>query len=168
MKLFKEFQEFRKILCICPCCGEFVRVSDLKLKDKGPAPRTWLDDHEKKEMQMEKKEEWFGEREQKLRESAREKGRKAAEKVFNNAISPAFKALKLDPYDVKPILHPIDFVAFKGMNKQDMISSVLFLSKACNNTILNKIREQVKDAILKKKYDWQVARIDEKGEIGVE
>lgn len=56
-ELFKEFQEFRKILCICPCCGDLVRVSDLKLKVKGPASRTWLDDYEKKSLILDKREE---------------------------------------------------------------------------------------------------------------
>jgi predicted Holliday junction resolvase-like endonuclease len=34
----------------------------------------------------------------------------------------ALRVLKLDPFDVKPILNPIDFVVFKGMNKADSIS----------------------------------------------
>lgn len=101
-ELFEEFQEFRKILCVCPCCGDLVRVSDLRLKVKGSAIGTWLDDYEKKNQKLDKKEEQFNEGEEELREIAREKGRKEAEKVFNDAISPALKALKLDPFDVKP------------------------------------------------------------------
>ena len=42
-EFFKEFQEFRKILCICPCCNDIVRVSDLHLKTKGKVSKTWLD-----------------------------------------------------------------------------------------------------------------------------
>ncbi len=163
MNLFEEFQEFRKILCICPCCGDLVRVSDLKLRAKGAVARTWLDDYAKRDLDLGKKEERFDDEEGKLRELAREKGRKAAEKVFNKAISPTFKALKLDPFDVKAILNPIDFVVFKGMNKKDEVSDIVMLSKQVNNPDLNKIRSQVKTAISKKKYDWQVARIDEEG-----
>ena len=81
-QLFEEFQAFRRILCICPCCGDLVRVSDLKLKGKGAIAKTWLDKHQKKEQDMAKKAEKFGEREERLREIAREKGRKEAEKVF--------------------------------------------------------------------------------------
>lgn len=167
-ELFKEFQEFRKILCVCPCCGEIKRVSDLRLKAKGPAPRTWLDDFEKQLLAMERKEERFDEREEKLREIAREKGRKDAAKVINQAISPAFKALKYDPFDVKPVLNPIDFLVFKGMNKNESVSNVIFLSKQCSNTILNTLRKQVKTAVEKKKYEWQVARIDDMGDIKFE
>lgn len=166
--LFKEFQEFRKILCVCPCCGDIVRVSDLRLKSKGRVSRTWLDNYENLSLSLDKKEERFAEREEKLREMAREKGRKEAERVFNKAISPTFKAFKLNPFDVKPILNPVDFVAFKGMTKKNSVSDILFLSKKCKNSALNCIRRDVKTSILKKRYEWQVARIDERGSISFE
>jgi len=91
--LFGEFQQFRRILCVCPICGDLVRVSDLRLKTKGPAVRTWLDDFEIKEQRLSKREELFEEKEGELREKAREKGRKQAEKAFYKAICPSLKAL---------------------------------------------------------------------------
>jgi predicted Holliday junction resolvase-like endonuclease len=162
-ELFEEFQLLRKILCICPCCGDLVRVSDLRLKVKGPAVRTWLDDYEADKREIAKREEAFGEEEDKLRELAREKGRIAAEKVFRNAICPSLKALKLDPFDVKPILHPIDFVVFKGMTKEETISDIILLTRQHDCPSLNPIREQIRTAVLADRYDWQVARINEKG-----
>ena len=165
---FEEFQEFRKILCICPECGKIVRLSDFHLKVKGKVAKTWLDEYNKEQLAMETKEERFGEIEGKLREVAREKGRKEAERAINKAISPELKALKLDPYDIKPILNPVDFVVFKGMDKKDAVSDIILLSKAIKNKELNILRWQVKKTIEKKKYDWQVARIDEKGNIGFE
>lgn len=163
--LLEQLQEFRKILCICPCCGEIVRVSDLHLKLKGTTIMTWLDEYQKKEQDILKQEEKFDEIEEKLREIAREKGRKEAEKVFNKAIIPSFKALKLDPFDVKPILNPIDFVVFKGMNKTEIISDIVFLSKEYKISPLNILRQQIQKVIAQKNYEWQVARIDERGSI---
>jgi len=168
MTTFEEFQQFRKILCVCPICGELVRVSDLRLKTKGPAVRTWLDDYEMEELKLSKKERLFGEKESELREKAQEKGRKEAEKAFNRAICPSLKALKLDPLDVKPILHPIDFVVFKGMNKEESISDIILLSKPYDCPSLNLIRRDIKNVVSKNRYDWQVARIDEKGNIKFE
>lgn len=168
MRDFEEFQQFRRILCVCPSCGNLVRVSDLRLKTKGPAVRTWLDDFEIKEQKLSKKEELFKEKEKNLREKAREKGRKEAEKTFYRAICPPLKALKLDPFDVKPILHPIDFVVFKGMNKEESISDIILLSKHYDCPSLNLIRRDIKIAVSKNRYDWQVARIDEKGNIAFE
>jgi len=168
MTAFKEFQQFRRILCICPICGDLVRVSDLRLKTKGPAVRTWLDDHEMEELKLSKKERLFEEKEENLREKAHEKGRKEAEKAFNRAICSSLKALKLDPFDVKPILHPIDFVVFKGMTKEESISDIILLSKPYDCPSLNLIRRDIKIAVSKNRYDWQVARIDEKGNIEFE
>lgn len=167
-ELFQEFQQFRKILCVCPCCGEIVRVSDLRLKAKGPAVRTWLDDYRDKEKKIDRKEERFDEREEGLREQARERGRKLAERVFNQAILPSFKALKLDPFDMKPLLNPVDFVAFKGMTKKEYVSEILFLSKRYNRPALNLARKQIAETVHEQKYDWQLARIDERGDIEFE
>lgn len=166
--MIKEFQEFRKILCVCPCCGDIVRVSDLKITAGGPAPHTWLDDYNKKCQLMQNKEDKFNEKEGLLRELARDKGRKAAEKAFNKAIIPGFKKLKYDPFDIKPVLNPIDFIIFKDMNKKETVNDIVFLSKICKNTVLNGLRNKVKKAITAKKYDWQVARIGVKGEIAFE
>ena len=163
-QLFEEFQAFRRILCVCPCCGELVRISDLKLKGKGSVAKTWLDKFEKKEQEIANKLEKFDEREAKLREIAVAKGRKEATKVFNNAILPSFKILKLDPFDVKPILNPVDFVVFKGMNQEE-VKDIIFLSKMCQSPSLNATRLQIEKVIADKKYEWQVARIDENGSI---
>ena len=162
---FEEFQQFRRILCVCPCCGDIVRVSDLRLKTKGPAVGTWLDDFEIRELKLSKEEELFGEKESELREKAREAGRKEAEKAFYKAICSSLRALKLDPYDVKPILHPVDFVVFNGMNKGESISNIVFLSKPYDCAPLNSIRCDIETAITKNRYDWQVARIDTEGNI---
>ena len=165
---FEEFQEFRKILCVCPECGEIVRVSDLKLKDKGRVEKTWLDDYERRSLQMGKKEEEFNEIESELREAAVEKGRKEAQKIFNKAIKADLRKLKLDPYDIKPILNPIDFVVFKDMNSKDLISDIVFLSKKIENQNINMLRTQVEKVIEEQNYEWLVARIDNTGQIEFE
>ena len=165
---FEEFQEFRKILCVCPECGEIVRVSDLRLKSKVKVKKTWLDDYEDRSLQMDKKEEEFNEIESKLREAAVEKGRKAAQKVFNKAIKADLRKLKLDPYDIKPILNPVDYIVFKDMNSKDIISNIVFLSKQLENQNINRLRAQVKNVIEDKNYEWLVARIDNTGQIELE
>ncbi len=164
-EVFQEFQQFRKILCVCPCCGEIVRVSDLRLEAKGPAVRTWLDDYEDKDRKITRREENFDGKEEDLREEASERGRKLAERVFNQAILPSFKALKLDPFDMKPLLNPVDFVAFKGMTKKEYVSEILFLSRRYNMPSLNLARNQIAQTVQEQNYDWQLARIDVGGNI---
>ncbi len=164
-ELFKDFLEFRRILCLCPCCGEIKRVSDLKLKTKGKGVQTWLDEFESKERSVEKKEDKFAEIAADLRQKATERGRLSAEKAINSFVSPSLKALKLDPFDIKAIMNPIDFIVFKGMTKHDEIDQILLLSKQVKNNALNTLRSQVEKAVKNKAYDWNLARIGEKGKI---
>ena len=114
---------------------------------------------------LQRKEEEFDEIEDELRQKAREKGRKQAQKVFNKAISPSFRELRYDPFDIKPVLNPIDFVVFKDMTKKKVVNDIVFLSKKLNNVGINALRKQVKQTIANEKYEWMVARIDEKGNI---
>ncbi len=166
--LFEEFGELRKILCICPCCGEIVRVSDLHLKVKKPVTKTWLDTHEAKIMAMSEKEQKFEEKEKKLRDKAVEKGREEAKKIVNNVILPIFRKLKLNPFDVKPILSPVDFLVFDGMTEEEKIKNIIFLSRVSKIESMNTIRKQIKEAISQKKYSWQVGRIDDLGNLAFE
>ena len=161
--LFEEFSELRKILCICPCCGDIVRVSDLHLKVKKTIVKTWLDTYEAKIIAMSKKEEKFSEKEKKIRDMAIEKGRNEAKKIVNNVVLPIFRKLKLNPFDVKPILNPIDFLVFDGMTDKDKIKNIIFLSKISKIEYLNLIRKQIKEIISKRNYLWQVGRIDNVG-----
>ncbi len=164
----EEYQEFRKILCLCPCCDEIVRVSDLRIFTKTPTPKTWLDDYEKQVNVLEKNVESFDEKEENIRKTQIEKGRSEAEQVVGKAISPILKELKINPYDVKSILNPIDFVVFDGMTKNGTVDEILLLSKSLKNPQLNTQREQLHQVVKEKKYEWQIARIAENGTIQFE
>ncbi len=167
MSLFEEYQLFRRILAVCPCCGEIRRVSDLRLKSKSEAEKTWLDEYDTDSQKLSVKEQEFQEQEEKLRQEATEKGREEAAKTFQKAICPSLQKLKLDPYDVKPIFHPIDFIAFNGMTSQEEISDILLLAREQCAT-LDPIRKQIKKAVDNYMYEWQVARIDDAGNINIE
>lgn len=69
---------------------------------------------------------------------------------------------------VKPVIHPIDFLVFKGMNAKESISDILPLCKQYRCPALTPMRKQIKTAVEKKNYEWQVARIDDSGHIGFE
>lgn len=166
--LLSVFQSFRTILCICPRCGEIMRLSDLRLRYTGKAPKTWLDTHQSKLLSLQKKEELFDEEEEKLREKSRERGRKKVPRIVKRCICPEFARLKYNPYDLKAILHPVDFVVFNGMNSGPEVRDVTFLSRKTPNRELNLIRESIKNTIEKANYDWQVARITIDGKVSFE
>jgi len=164
-ELVQQFQDFRTILCVCPCCGDIVRISDLKLRTSGKTSRTWRDKYDHDVQKMDKLEEKFDEMEEGLRKLAHERGRLAAQKVFNNAISPALKKMKYNPFDVKPVFYPIDFLVFNGMNDKESVDELILLSRQSNSVTLNSIRDKVDLAITQENYGWQEARLDEEGKI---
>ncbi len=167
MSLFEEYQAFRRILAVCPC-GNLHRVSDLQLKSKAETKeRTWLDEFDLDVNKLLIEEHAFEEQKEKLRQAEIEKGRKQAEKAFYKAVCPSLRKLKLNPFDIKPILHPIDFIAFNGMTNEESISDIRLLTRE-QCAILDPIRKQIKKVVEAKKYDWQVARIDDSGNISME
>ena len=166
--LLDVFQSFRRILCVCPCCGKMMRLSDLHLKYSGKAPKTWLDKHESKLLTLGKKEELFEGKESEMREKSIERGRKQVPRLINKCLSPQFRKLKYDPYDIKAIMHPVDFIVFDGLNTKEKVKNVTFLSMKTSNREQNIILESIRKTVNKKKYDWKVARITIDGKVDFE
>jgi predicted Holliday junction resolvase-like endonuclease len=167
MEIMNIFQSFRRFLCVCPCCGDLVRFSDLRIEYKGKTPTTWLDSYKTKVRKLEDKEEELDEKEEALRERARQRGRKKVPLIVQKSMYTEFAKLKYDPYDIKAILHPVDFVVFNGMHSKKM-KDVVFLSKQTNNLQLNKVRSSVEKTIDKAAYDWQTAHVEMDGSIKFE
>jgi len=167
-EMLKMFQNFRQIHCISPCCGKIHRLSDLHLRSKKPVGKTWLDDYEAKRELIEKKDAKFAEMEEELRKKARKLGSAEAEKALASSLLPQIKRLKINPYDIKPVLHPIDFLVFKGMKDGDAIDEIMMLSKHGGGKELSATRKKIEAAVKKKNYEWKVARVDDKWNIGFE
>jgi predicted Holliday junction resolvase-like endonuclease len=164
MSLLEEYQLFRRILALCPC-GQIHRVSDLRLRSKGKAPKTWLDQYEANSRILFEKETAFADQSKILRDEGKEKGRLEAEKAFYKVVCPAIRKMRINPFDLKPIFYPIDFVAFNGMTKNDEISDIVLLTREHPYSSLNSIRNQIRKAVEKNRYEWQEAHIEETGEI---
>jgi predicted Holliday junction resolvase-like endonuclease len=157
--ILSVFQSFRTILCVCPHCGEIMRLSDLHLKYSGKAPETWLDTYESEIVGLMKREEMFETQENELREKAIERGRKKVPELVEKCLCPEFKKLKYDPYDIKAIMHPVDFVVFDGLNGGQELKSVTFLSRKPSNNEQKTIIESIEKTVDKRDYEWKVARI---------
>jgi len=166
--LLEVFQSFRRILCVCPCCGEMMRLSDLHLRYTGRVPKTWLDKHKSRLLSLQKKEETFDEKEQEMREKAIKRGRKKVPRLIKKCLSPEFKKLKYDPYDIKALMHPVDFIVFNGLNEGTEVKDLTFLTRKPTNRELNQILASIRKTIGKKNYDWKVARITADGKVNFE
>jgi predicted Holliday junction resolvase-like endonuclease len=78
-----------------------------------------------------------------------------------------FARLKFNPYDIKALLHPVDFVVFDGLESKDKLRQIVFLSKAVESDSLTGLRNSVQKVVEQKNYNWQVARVSVDGKIEI-
>lgn len=164
LSFIEMFNQMKIIHCMCPKCESIMRVSDLKLRSKEKTEKTWLDDFNTEEKNLDSQEEKFEEEEQSIREKAVQQGRLQVPKLVNKSLNKNFSKLKYDPYDVKAILHPIDFVAFNGMNK-GQVENVTLLSNKSANPFMQSLHSAIAEAVKNKLYDWKVMRVSQDGEV---
>ncbi len=151
---------------MCPHCNNLFRLSDLRLKSKEQVVKTWLDDFELNIQQIQQQEIKFQGEEREIREKAAERGRAQVPKIVRKSMIKEFAKLKYDPYDIKAILHPIEFIVFDGMNKDEM-NNVVLLAKQSSNPYLQAMQKKISTTIEEKKYDWKVLRVGLDGEIEI-
>ena len=167
-KPIQLFQYGRTILCLCPCCGDIVRLSELTLHYEGETPRTWLDEYDTRMLRYEKRLEVFKSKESEIREASREKGRRIATRTVRKVIKETFPGVRYHPKDIKAILNPVDCVVFSGMAMKDRISKIVMLSRKSDLTIPRKLRQSIRKTIERGDYDCQLARVSKTGEIDLD
>ena len=163
----ETFQQFKTILCVCPKCNHLSRLSDLHLRSKDKVPKTWLDDYEFNLQKIRQQESEFEEKEGEIREKAAERGRAQVPEIVRRSMDSQFAKLRYDPYDIKPLLHPVEFVIFNGMNSGEL-NDIVLLSRVSQNQHLQNLQKSVAKAIEDKLYDWRVARVDLDGNVEFE
>ena len=163
----ETFQQFKTILCICPKCNGISRLSDLQLRSKEKAPKTWLDDYDFTLQKLGEQESEFEEKEGEIREKAAERGRAQVPEIVRKSMDTQFAKLSYDPYDIKPLLHPVEFVVFDGMNKGDL-NNIILLSRMSTNPNLQNLQKAVAKAVDDKLYDWKVVRVSLDGDVEFE
>jgi len=165
--LLDTFQSFRRILCVCPHCNQILRLSDLHLKYVGKAPKTWLDEYESKMLSLQKKVEAFEEKEKEIRDQSIERGRKKVPALVKKCLCTEFANLKYDPYDIKALMYPVDFIVFDGLNT-DELRRITFLSRNTASSRQTLMLKSIQQTLNKKDYEWKVSRIDMNGKVEFE
>lgn len=165
MLLFFQYQ--RQIFGICPCCGDFYRLSDCKIYKEDKAPTDWLDKLTREERRLNDKEDKVNEALDILRQASREKGRKEANRLVKK-VDTVFSPQKLNPDDAKVIFHPVDFVVFNGMkdaSNGDALQNIVLLDGEKKSAEGKKIQKSLSKAIDKESYEWLTLRVDNDGSI---
>ena len=165
------FQQIKTVLCLCPNCSSLLRVSQLHLRSTAAAPRTWLDDYDEqiqklqiKDDSVSRKEDKLYSQEKEMRKKSAERGRKMVVNTVLKSMDDYFSKKKYNPYDIKPIIHPVDFVIFNG-DHDKQVNEVVFLSKKSNNPNLAALQKSVDECVEKKNYDFKTAKISNEGKV---
>ena len=167
MEELSSFTNNQMILCICPKCRNISRFSDLRIISTKKTPQTWLDGFEKKLTDFQAKEEDFSSKEAAIRKEAAEKARKQLPILIKKSLSDQIASLKFNPYDIKPILYPIDYVIYDGMEK-GAIDNVIFLHNKNKNSKMRELHKSIHTTVENEEYDWKVARISREGSLEIE
>ncbi len=162
--ILSDFQEFQKILVVCPECGKVFRLSELRLSYRGKTKRSWLDDLRDKERKIERAEESLEEKWDEIRQRAQEKGRKQLPKLLKKCVA-VICAHGYYPQDLKALFDPIDFVIFDGMNLKEDVKRVVLFDGPAHNELRKKVQTSIQKVIKKGNYVWQTVKLDEMGRI---
>ena len=151
--------ESRRIFSVCPECGEVHRLSDLRLTLDEKYEKDWRDKLDDQRDGLEEKIATLGEKASALKKKAKERvERRVLPQLLRNA-APAFACKKIDARDVRTLLHPIDYVAFEGMNSSGGVRMVSLLYIGGRNEQIRTIEE----AVAKRSFGWNTVRLGEDG-----
>ena len=99
-----------------------------------------------------------------LRIEARAKGRKSAQKRIKT-IDQVFSPRSLHADDAKVLLHPIDYIVFKGMNSSNLINGIVLLDRFSKDDQRKRLQRSIQKAIETRNYEWITLRVAEDGTI---
>ena len=98
--------------------------------------------------------------EKQMRKIESEKGQRLVPNKIKELFDVKLSTLsKYNPYDIKGIWHPVDFVIFNGLKEKKDVDDIIFLSTETKNNEIKKIRTSIKNVIKNENYDWKVARV---------
>jgi predicted Holliday junction resolvase-like endonuclease len=153
--------EGRHVFSVCPECGSVHRLSELSLSRRGRYVPDWMDKIDARRDSLEKRRGSLEDRASELQQAAKERAeRRVLPQLLHRAI-PLFYKFRIDPRDVRTIIHPIDFVVFRGMNSSDGIKGVDLLRLHGGNAFVPSIRR----AIDAHEYGWRTVRVGDNGTV---
>jgi len=162
--LVAALQESRRILGVCPCCGEIFRLTDLTISYRAKPRPTWLDALEAAEGRQESEEDAFEEEQPRIQELARERGRRELPGLLHTADS-IFSCRGYFAQDVKPLFDPVDYVIFDGLNGAASVARVVLFDGPAQNSARERVQRSIRATVEAGDYDWRTVRIGKDGRI---
>ena len=149
MLLFFQYQ--REIFGICPCCNEFIRLSDCKIYKDERKSSDWLDK--------------LGNEERKL--SLQQLTAKKKQKIENTTqsvnmgfilerLAPVLEEFRFNKNDCRSLFDPIDYVIFDGLHKNGKVQKIFFIDIKSGAAKLKKNQKAIKTKIEEKKVEFKL------------
>lgn len=161
-QLIQFFQLQRQIFGVCPHSGNVFRLSDCQIYVKKKPEPDWLQQIEATQERINRASQNLDEKEDEIREKAREVGRKEADRLVRK-IDKIFQPLKLNPDDSKVIFHPVDFIVFNGM-KSGQMKNLILMDKAKGSND-KRLQKSIQKVVEKGNYEWITLRVEDNGNI---
>ena len=165
--LVAMLQDFRRILGVCPCCGEVFRLTDLMIAYRAKPAVTWLDELEADEDRQQRAEDKFAEDERRIRQLAKERGREALPGLLREA-EPVFACRGYFAHDVKPLFDPVDYIIFDGMNAAPAVRRVVLFDGPALDHTRERAQRSIQRALEAGNLEWRTVRMGKDGRIQAE
>ncbi len=162
--LVAALRELQSVLCICPCCGELFRLSEARLFYAAPPRRTWFDDLERERERLEKAEDRFEEERKKLQEISRQSVERELRRALRQR-DPVLTPRGYYPKDARPLLDPVDFVVFDGMNLQNRVRAVVLLDHVAEDRGREQVQVSLERALERGNVGWTLVRVEDDGRV---
>lgn len=162
--LVASLQDFRRILGVCPCCGEIFRLTDLMIAYRAKPSVTWLDRLQADEDRQQRAEDKFAEDERQIRELAKERGRQALPSLLREA-EPVFACRGYFAHDVKPLFDPVDYIILDGMNASPAVTRIVLFDGPALGHARERVQGSIQRALEAGNYEWKTVRMGKDGRI---
>lgn len=172
--LIQTIDGIQEVLAICPCCGEIFRLVEGKFifPQKRPKRCMYLDlvsienELTNEGDRLTSAEMRFAERLEKQREPLREQGRRLA-KMKLNKIDPTFSGKGIDPQDVKAIMHPVEYIIFHGLNSEEGVDRVEFVSRSPDSKTQEEVVKSIDITIRNGDVEFETIHIKDDGSFDI-
>jgi len=161
MDLPAYFEEFQKILVVCPHDGEVYRLADLRLFYDSQTMGSWYDTCMRELYALNSSIQEL----EKRKEQVKAENTRNADTRLMSYIPDADPFISRFPYDgrdMKLLIDPIEFIVFEGMHKED-VQNVILLDR--NRKDKERLHDSIREVIAKERYDWITLLVNEKAKL---
>lgn len=161
------FREQRHVFGVCPNpdCRAVVRLAEIRISYRAKYEKDWLDRVDDQTASWEEKEAELKEKQKELKQKYIGEARRTILPQKLKSASPLYLKQKVQPEDIKVVLHPLDFIGFDGLITNETLQRIVLLDSVLNKPFRGKIQQSIAKVVDDGRYDWSVLRIDDDGKI---